>query len=33
LGTTLDERKAYAICRFSLSGVLLIITAYIAEEE
>lgn len=33
LGDTLDGRKAYVICRLLLSGVLLVITAYVAEEE
>ena len=33
LGSTVDGRQAYAVCRFLLSGVLLIITAYAAEEE
>jgi hypothetical protein len=33
LGNTSDNRRAYVVCRFLLSGVLLIITAYIAEEE
>jgi len=33
LGHTIDGRQAYVICRFLLSGVLIIITAYAAEEE
>lgn len=33
LGDTTDNREAYVICRFLLSGVLLIITAYAAEDE
>jgi len=33
LGETIDHREAYVVCRFLLSGVLLIITAYVAEEE
>lgn len=33
LGNTIDGRQAYVVCRFLLSGVLLIITAYTAEEE
>jgi uncharacterized DUF497 family protein len=33
LGNTVDGRQAYVVCRFLLSGVLLIITAYTAEEE
>lgn len=33
LGNTVDGRQAYVVCRFLLSGVLLIITAYAAEEE
>ena len=32
LGDTVDYRRAYVVCRFLLSGVLLIITAY-AEED
>ena len=32
LGDTVDRRRAYVVCRFLLSGVLLIITAYIEEE-
>ncbi len=32
-GSTTDYREAYVVCRFSLSGVLLIITAYAADEE
>ncbi len=32
LGDTVDYRRAYVICRFLSSGVLLIITAYIEEE-
>jgi hypothetical protein len=28
LGTALDGRRTYVVCRFLLSGVLLIITAY-----
>ncbi|MCB0185147.1 MAG: DUF4258 domain-containing protein [Caldilineaceae bacterium] len=33
LGDTTDGRRAYVVCRLLLSGVLLIITAYAAEEE
>ncbi len=33
LGDAVDGRRAYVVCRFLLSGVLLIITAYVAEEE
>ncbi len=33
LGDTVDYRRAHAVCRFLLSGVLLIITAYVEEEE
>jgi hypothetical protein len=29
-GDTMDSRRAYVVCRFLPSGVLLIITAYIA---
>ncbi len=32
LGDTVDYRPAYVVCRFLLSGVLLIITAYVDEE-
>ncbi len=32
LGNTVDYRRAYVVCRFLLSGVLLIITAYVEEE-
>ncbi len=32
LGNAVDGREAYVVCRFLLSGVLLIITAYAAEE-
>lgn len=32
LGYTVDYRRAYVVCRFLLSGTLLIITAYIEEE-
>ncbi|MEW6607792.1 MAG: DUF4258 domain-containing protein [bacterium] len=32
LGHTVNYRRAYVVCRFLLSGVLLIITAYIKEE-
>jgi len=32
LGDTMDNRRAYAVCRFLASGTFLIITAY-AEEE
>jgi hypothetical protein len=31
LGDTVDYRRAYVVCRFLWSGVLLIITAYIEE--
>ncbi|MEZ4734562.1 MAG: DUF4258 domain-containing protein [Caldilineaceae bacterium] len=33
LGDTTDDRKAYVVCRLLLSGVLLVVTAYAAEEE
>ena len=33
LGDTVDYRRAYVVCRFLLSGVLLIITAYVEEEK
>jgi len=32
-GETTDGRTASVVCRFLLSGVLLIITAYVSEEE
>jgi hypothetical protein len=32
LGDTIDHRRAYVVCRFLPSGVLLIVTAYVAEE-
>ena len=32
LGDTVDYRRAYVVCRFLLSGVLLIITAYVEEK-
>ena len=32
LGDTVDYRRAYVACRFLLSGILLIITAYVEEE-
>jgi hypothetical protein len=32
-GTTTDGRPASIICRFLASGVLLIITAYVHEED
>ena len=32
LGDTVDYHRAYVVCRFLLSGVLLIITAYVEEE-
>ena len=32
LGDTVGYRRAYVVCRFLLSGVLLIITAYVEEE-
>jgi len=32
LGDTVDHRRVYVVCRFLLSGVLLIITAYVEEE-
>jgi len=31
IGDTVDYRRAYVVCRFLLSGVLLIITAYIED--
>jgi hypothetical protein len=31
LGDTVDYRRAYVVCRFLSSGVLLIITAYVEE--
>jgi len=33
LGDTVDYRRAYVVCRFLLSGVLVTITAYVEEEE
>jgi len=33
LGATIDRRSAYVVCRFLLSGVLLIITAYVANDD
>ena len=33
LGDTTNNRKAYVVCRFLLSGVLLIVTAYEATAE
>lgn len=33
LGGTTDYRRACVVCRFLLSGVLLIITAYVAEKD
>lgn len=33
VGDTADYRPAYVVCRFLLSGALLIITAYVEEEE
>jgi hypothetical protein len=32
-GTTTDGRSASVVCRFLVSGVLLIITAYVHEED
>ena len=32
LGDTVDYCRVYVVCRFLLSGVLLIITAYVEEE-
>ena len=32
-GTTTDVRRACVVCRFLTSGVLLIITAYVPEED
>jgi hypothetical protein len=32
-GETTDGRQASVVCRFLLSGVLLIITAYVQEED
>jgi len=32
-GTTTDGRRASVVCRFLTSGVLLIITAYVHEEN
>ena len=32
-GTTTDSRPATVVCRFLASGVLLIITAYVHEED
>jgi hypothetical protein len=32
-GTALDSRPAAVVCRFLASGVLLIITAYVHEED
>lgn len=33
LGDTIDNRKVYVVCRFLMSGILVIITAYVAEED
>jgi hypothetical protein len=33
LGETTDGRRAYVVCRILTSGVLLVITAYLDEEE
>jgi len=33
LGDTLDYRRACVVCRFLVSGILLIITAYVEEER
>jgi hypothetical protein len=33
LGDTTDYRRAHVVCRFLLSGYLLIITAYVEKEE
>lgn len=33
LGDTVDGRRAYVVCRFLSSGILLIITAYGEEDE
>lgn len=33
IGMTVDYRPVCVVCRFLLSGMLLIITAYAAEEE
>lgn len=32
-GDTTDYRRAYVVCRFLSSGILLIITAYVEEER
>lgn len=32
-GTTTDDRRASVVCRFLTSGVLVIITAYVHEED
>ena len=31
-GDTLDYRRGYVVCRFLLSGILLIITAYVEKK-
>jgi hypothetical protein len=33
LGDTIDNRRAFAVCRFLESGTLLIITAYVKEKR
>jgi len=32
VGNTIDGRRAYVVCRFLPSGVLLVITVYLEEE-
>jgi len=33
LAITMDNRRAYAVCRFLASGTFLIITAYVEEKR
>lgn len=33
LGETVDHRRAYVVCRFLSSGILLVITAYVEEKK
>lgn len=32
-GDTMDDRRAYVVCRYLASGLLLVITAYVEEER
>ena len=32
IGDTMDGQRAYVVCRFLPSGILLVITAYVEEE-